>query len=277
MNFLKNKLLTIVLVLCLVFTVFVGITANRKGNTGIFQQVVTSAVAPVQKYVYIAGQRLSNMVYFVSSIAETRKENIELKSKLEEMNLKLVDYEKFKKENVQLNDLLGYKDKNKDMQSVSASVIGKVGENWFKTIVIDAGKSSGVAEGQYVVNGQGLVGVVSEVRYSTAIVTTILDEQVNIPAKISSNADSGLVVGTGANNGNRLCKITYLPPDTKTKVKDLIVTSNIITDKNKTVKENIIIGIVTSVEEEKTNLIKAAYFKPVVDFEKLEKVLVIKK
>jgi rod shape-determining protein MreC len=57
----------------------------------------------------------------------------------------------------------------------------------------------------------------------------------------------------------------------------MVVTSNIITDKNSIVKENIFIGTVTSVEEEKTNLIKAAYFKPAVDFMQLEKVLVIKK
>lgn len=277
MNFMKNKLLTIVLVLCLVFTIFVGITANRKGNTGIFQQVVTSAVAPVQKYVYIAGQRVSNMAYFVSSIATTRKENIELKNKLEEMNLKLIDYEKYKRENTQLNELLGYKNNNKTTESISATVIGKVGENWFKTIVIDVGKSKGVVKGEYVINGQGLIGVVSEVRYSTAIVTTILDERANIPGKITSNGDSGLVIGTDIDNKNRLCKINYLPPDTKTKVSDLVVTSNIITDKNSIVKENILIGTVTSVEEEKTNLIKAAYFKPAVDFMQLEKVLVIKK
>ena len=67
MDFFKNKLLTIVLVLCLAFTIFIGLTASRKGNIGAVQNVVNSAIAPVQKYVYIAGQRVSNMFYFISS------------------------------------------------------------------------------------------------------------------------------------------------------------------------------------------------------------------
>lgn len=277
MNFLKNKLLTIVLVLCLVFTIFVGITANRKGNSGIFQQIVTGAISPVQKYVYLAGQRVSNMFYFVSSIAVTRKENIDLKNQIQGLDSKLIDYDRFKRENVELNSLLGYKNKNTDTKYIGANVIGKVGENWFNLIVLDVGKNQGIKKGEYVISGIGLVGIVTEVNINSCKVATILDDKANIPGKISSNGDSGLVLGTDGTNADRLCVINYLPPDTKTHKGDLIVTSNTITDVNSLVAENVLIGTVTSVEEEKTNLIKIAYIKPAVDFSKLEKVMVIKK
>lgn len=277
MNFLKNKLLTIVLVLCLVFTIFVGITANRKGNSGIFQQIITGAVSPVQKYVYMAGQRVSNMFYFISSIAMTRKENIDLENQIQELNSKLIDYDKYKRENVELSSLLGYKNNNLDTKYISANVIGKVGENWFNLLVLDVGENHGVKKGEYVINGQGLIGQVTEVNINSCKVVTILDTKANIPAKISSNGDSGLVFGMDGGSLNNLCEINYLPPDTKTHNGDLVLTSNTITDVNSLVQENILIGTVTSVEEEKTNLIKIAYIKPAVDFSKLEKVMVIKK
>jgi rod shape-determining protein MreC len=277
MNFLKNKLLTIVLVLCLVFTVFVGITANKKGNTGIFQKIITGAVSPVQKYVYIAGQRVSNMFYFVSSIAMTRKDNIELKNKIKELNSKLIDYDRYKKENSELNSLLEYKNTNPGLNFISASVIGKTGENWFNQLILDVGTSNGIKDGEYVVNGQGLVGFISEASLYTCKVVTILDEKANIPGKISSTGDMGIVVGTNNSNEDSLCKINYLPSDSKTKKGDLVLTSNVVPEGSSLVQENILIGTVTMVDDEKANLSKAAYIKPAVDFLKLEKVMVIKK
>lgn len=277
MNFLKNKLLTIVLVLCLVFTIFVGVTANRNGNTGIFQQIVTGAVSPIQKYVYMAGQRVSNMFYFISSIATTRKENTQLRYEVQNLNTKLIDYDKIKKENTQLNSILGYRNSNPNTTLIGANVIGKVGENWFNLIILDVGESQGVKKGEYVVNGQGLIGQVTETSINTCKVVTILDEKANIPSKISSSGENGLVIGGNGTTSDRLCKIDFLPPDTKTRRGDLVVTSNIITDENSLVQDNVLIGTVTTVEEEKTNLIKVAYIKPAVDFSKLEKVMVIKK
>jgi rod shape-determining protein MreC len=277
MNFLKNKLLTIVLVLCLVFTIFVGITANKKGNTGVFQQIVTGAISPIQKYVYIAGQRISNMFYFVSSIATTRTENVDLKKQIQELKSRLIDYDRYKKENVELNSMLGYKNNNPNLMYINATVIGKVGENWFELLVLDVGKNEDVKTGEYVVNGQGLVGQITEVGINTCKVITILDEKANIPSKVSSTGEIGIVVGTDVSNINKLCKINYLPPDSKTKIGDLILTSNIIPEGSNLVQDNILIGTVTSIEDEKTNLIKAAYVKPAVDFMKLEKVMVIKK
>jgi rod shape-determining protein MreC len=277
MNFLKSKLLTIVLVLCLVFTIFVGITANEKGNNGMFQRIVTGTISPVQKYVYMAGQRISNMFYFVSSIAMTRKENIELRNQIVELDSKIIDYDKFKRENTELNSLLGYKNNNSNTNFISANVIGKVGENWFNLLILDVGENQWIKKGEYVVNGQGLVGQVTEVSFNSCKVVTILDNKANIPGKISSNADSGLVIGTDETSTDRLCEINYLPPDTKTHKGDLVLTSNTITDVNNLVQENVLIGTVTAVEEEKTNLIKVAYIKPAVDFSKIEKVMVIKK
>lgn len=277
MNFFKNKLLTLVLVLCLVFTVFIGITANRNENSGLFQQLVTGAVSPLQRIVYVAGQRVSNMFYYVSSIATTRKENIELKSEIQNLNSKLVDFDRYKKENIELSSLLHFKNSNANLTYISATVVGKIGENWFNELMLDVGTKQGVKKGEYVVNGQGMIGEVQEVNQNSCKVVTILDDKANIPGKISSTGETGLITGSEYVSTNKSCKINYLPPDTKTKAGDLVVTSNIITYGNDLVQENLLIGTVTSVEEEKTNLIEAAYIKPAVDFSKLEKVMVIQK
>lgn len=275
MDFFKNKLLTIVLVLCLAFTIFIGLTASRKGNVGAIQNIVGSVIAPVQKYVYIAGQRVSNMFYFVASISSTRKENMQLKSDVDKLNQKLLDYDDYKKENEELNKLLTFKNSHQNLTLKGANVIGKVGENWFDMFVLNVGTSDGVKNGQYVINAEGLIGKIIEVNKNTSKVITLLDSKANIPVQITSIGEIGMLSGYGSSSEGKLCKVDYLSIETKAKEGDTVATSNILSDADNLVPSDIIVGFVQRVEDEKPNLAKAAYIKPAVDFSKIEKVLVI--
>lgn len=277
MDFLKNKLLTIVLVLCLAFTILVGVTASRKGNIGKIQQAVSTVVAPIQKTVYAAGQRVSNIFYFISSIATTRKENMEFKKSIEELNQRLVDYDRYKRENDELNKLLQFKNTHANLTMKGGNVIGKVGENWFDILVIDIGENDGVKKGQYVINSSGLVGKILETTADTSKVVTVLDTKANIPSRISSTGDTGMVSGVDYQSSNEECEMTLLPVDTKAKKGDAVVTSNVISDPDAVVPADILIGYIERVEEAEPKLVSTAYLKPVVDFSRIEKVLVITK
>lgn len=275
MDFLKNKLLTIVLVLCLAFTIFVGFTASKKGNTGTIQEVLTSTIAPVQKYFYIAGQRISNIFYFITSISSTRKENTQLKLEVEELRKKLVGYDSFKRENEEINNMLNFKNSHPELTLKGANVIGKVGDNWFNIILLDVGELDGIHKDQYVINSQGLIGRVIETTSSTSKVITIIDEKANIPIKISSTGEVGMLTGVTSNGSKSECKITILPIDTKANIGDAVVTSNILNNENSVVPQDILIGFIERIEDEKPNLVKSAYIKPVVNFSRVEKVMVI--
>lgn len=275
MDFLKNKLLTIVLVLCLAFTIFIGVTAGRKGNTGGVQEIINSTVAPVEKFVYSAGQRIGNIFYFVKSISTTRKENIKLKSEVDKLNQKVIDYDRYKRENEELARMLEFKNAHPQLKLKGANVVGRVGENWFNMILLDAGEADGIKKGQYVITSQGLVGQVFEANKNTSKVITIIDDKANIPVKISSTGDEGMLKGVGAGIKESQCKINFLPIDTKTAVGDPVVTSNMLSDSETPIPADILVGFIERIDDEKPNLIKAAYVKPVVDFSRIEKVLVI--
>lgn len=275
MDFLKNKLLTIVLVLCLAFTIFIGVTASKKSNTGTIQEALTATIAPVQKYFYIAGQRISNIFYFISSISSTRRENADLKLEVEELRQKLVDFDRFKRENEEINNMLKFKNSHPELTLKGANVIGKVGENWFNILLLDVGEADGVHKNQYVINSQGLIGQVIETTASTSKVITIIDEKASIPIKISSTGEDGMLTGVSSNGSQSECKITYLPVDTKANVGDAVVTSNILKNESSVMPQGILIGFIDRIEDEKPNLVKSAYIKPVVNFSRVEKVMVI--
>lgn len=275
MDFIKNKLLTIVLVLCLAFTIFIGITAGRDGNTGTIQQIVNSAISPVQKYVYTAGQRIGNVFYYISSIASTRKENSDLKTKVDELNGKLVDYDRYARENEQLNSLLKFKDEHANLSTVGGNVIGRVGENWFQVIILDIGENDGIKVGQYVVNGSALVGKIYEVTATTSKVITVMDQSANIPAMIGSTGETGVVSGMGDSGSEAQCRMKYVPLTSTAKVGDAVVTSNIVSDESYTVPSDILIGYIESIEDDEAKLMKMVYLDPVAELSRLYKVLVI--
>lgn len=275
MDFIKNKLLTIVLVLCLAFTIFIGITAGRDGNTGTIQQIVSGAIAPVQKYVYMAGQRISNVFYYVSSIASTRQENSDLKKNIDELNRKLVDNERYARENEQLNSLLKFKEEHVNISTVGGNVIGRVGENWFHIIILDVGENDGVKEGQYVVDGSALIGKIYETTATTSKVITVIDQVANIPAMIGSTGDTGVVSGMGDAGSEAKCSMKYVPLTSTAKVGDAVVTSNVVSDENYTVPSDILIGYIDSIEDDEAKLMKVVYLNPVANLSRLEKVLVI--
>lgn len=279
MNFLKNKLLTIVLVLCLAFTVFIGLSASRGENTGVFQEVITTVVEPIQRYAYTAGQRIGGMFNYVTSLGSIKSENEKLTKEVEALNKNLIELDKYKRENDELKQMLTFKSnaENAKLNTVGAKVIGKVGENWFNTIIIDRGSKDGIKKGQYVITGTGFVGKVKEVSDSTSKVITILDEKVNIPIKISSTGESGMVSGVGTSSRDKQAKVRFIKLDSKIKAGDKIVTSNVLSSDDELAQENILVGTVTLVEEEQTNFIKVAYIKPEVDFSTLENVMVIVK
>lgn len=275
MDFIKNKLLTIVLVLCLAFIIFIGVTAGKRGNKGGIQEAITSVVAPVERYVYSAGQRIGNIFDFVKSISSTRKENIELKNKVDALNKKIVEFDRYKRENEELNRMLEFKNSNPKLKTKGANVIGRIGENWIKMIILDVGESDGVKKGQYVITSQGLVGQVYETNKNISKVITIIDENSNVPVKISSTGDEGMLCGVGGGIKEGQCKVNYLPIDTKVSIGDAVVTSNILNNSEISIPQDVLIGFIDRVEDEKPNLIKSSYLRPVVNFTRLEKVMVI--
>lgn len=276
MNFFKNKLLTIVLVLCLAFTIFIGLSANKGENTGTFQEVVSTALAPIQKYSYAAGQRISGVFSYITSIGSMKTENEKLQKEASDLKKKLVEFDKFKRENKELKSALKLKDANTNVNMLGANVIAKADDNWFYTFVINQGSNNGIKKDQYVVTGEGhFIGKIKEVSKNTSKVMSVLDEKANIPVKVQATGDTGIVSGIGVASTNKQAKVRLIPLESKVKVGDIITTSNITPDEDKVPYEGLIVGKVTKIEEEKKNFIKQLYIKPEVDLSKVENVIVI--
>jgi len=109
-------------------------------------------------------------------------------------------------------------------QRVSALVIGRDPDQWFKTVVIDRGSLSGVMKDQPVVTAEGLVGRVINVAPISSRVLLITDERHGAGAVIAQTANTRLV-GTLKGKDQSLCELRLIAAAGKLENGEQVITS----------------------------------------------------
>ena len=104
---------------------------------------------------------------------------------------------------------------------VTARVIADSGGGYVRSVLIDAGSEQGLARGQAVITGEGLIGRLTEVGGRAARVLLITDLNSRIPVKIEGAHAAAVLAG---DNSERPQLLYATAPD-RIKVGDRVVTS----------------------------------------------------
>ena len=153
------------------------------------------------------------------------------------------------------------------MTTLSAHIIGRNASNWYRALVIDKGAQDGIHAEMGVITVAGVVGRVVRVNPTTSIVLLLSDPNVAITGMIQTSRDEGIIQGTPQGN----IHMKYLPPLSPVKVGDAIVTSGLTDD----FPRGLHIGQIRQITKATTDLFQSGEVTPIVDFSKLEGVLVI--
>ena len=109
-------------------------------------------------------------------------------------------------------------------ERVSAMVIGRDPDQWFKTVVIDRGSLAGVKKDQPVVTAEGVVGRVILVSPISSRVLLITDERHGAGAVIAQTANTRLV-GTLKGRDQALCELRLIAAAGKLENGEQVITS----------------------------------------------------
>ncbi len=163
----------------------------------------------------------------------------------------------------------------------TANVIGADPVLWWKTITIDTGTGSGVAQGDPVVAPGGLVGDVTRVWSNGALVSLITSPDFSVGAMIESNSGSYGLLQPEVGNPTTLTLID-LPTSASNGLtnKQLVVTSGITDPNNKAIGSlyppGIPIGTVSSTNPQNSVLTsQTVQVTPLVDLQHLSVVQVL--
>lgn len=236
------------------------------------KQVSGFLITPIQKGINGFGSWLSGLTDNFEDAETLRRENKELSARVDtltEENSQLIqDREELRR----LRELFDLDEQYDEYEKVGARVIAKESGNWFQLFTIDKGSNDGIQPDMNVISGGGLVGIVTETGPNWATVRSIIDDNSNVSAMVSTTSDRCIIAGDlrlideGSLN---LLKLT--DAENKVHVGDKVVTSYI----SEKFLPGILIGYISELENDANNLTKSGYITPVVDFRHLQEVLVI--
>lgn len=153
------------------------------------------------------------------------------------------------------------------MTTLPARIIGRNVSNWYRAMIINKGDQDGIHPEMGVITDAGVVGRVVRVNPTTAIVLLLSDPNVAITGMIQNTRDEGIIQGTPQGT----IHMKYLPPLSPVQPGDTVVTAGLTDD----FPRGLQIGRIKQVTKADTDLFQLGEIDPIVDFSKLEGVLVI--
>ena len=264
----KNGIIGIITTI-VVLILLVILTNTKNSNLSYIENMADKLVNPIQNGLTFFKNKIHTNNTFFTNIKDLQNENEELKNKNSELEEKLREFESVKAENRTLKEYMKLTEKYADYKTVGADVISRDISNYSKTIVINAGKKSGIKENMTVIASEGLVGFVISATDNTAKVQTIVDSSSNTSSIISSSRES--VVCKGMLEGKNELKAVYIPTEAQIANGDTIETSGL----GGIYPKGIFIGKVNKVINGSNINDRYAIVDTGVNFNKLETVLVI--
>ncbi|MDD6505600.1 MAG: rod shape-determining protein MreC [Lachnospiraceae bacterium] len=270
-NRLSSKHFLLIMTLGCVGIFLLSLTFNISG--GPLNAVAGYVFVPMQNGINNAGSWLSRKVNDFRTLSEVLEENEQLKQQVADLT---VDNTSLKLEKYELENyrkLLELDEKYPAYEKVAASVIAMDSVNWFDSFTINRGSKDGIEVGMNVIAGGGLVGIVTDVGPNYAKVRSIIDDTSKVSAMVTSTQTNFIVSGNlqTVNSDGVITFSGLKDKDNQVSIGDQVVTSYV----SDQYQQGILIGYITTMEEESNNLTKSGTITPIVDFEHIQEVFVI--
>lgn len=255
----KFKILICIGALLLGLMTYVAVAA---GTQTLPEQLINTVTYPF----VTAANAISNGVNgFIDKLvnADTYKaRNDELRDLVTEMYGRTADYEELQKENEQLREMLGLKQKHEDFVfSEPCGIIARNANDITGGFTINQGSSSGLSLYDPVITSVGLVGRVTEIAPNYSRVSTLLSSQVNVGVYTLSGKTTGVIESSLASAENRRCLMSQILKDADINPGDVVVTAG----QSGLFPEGLIVGTVTEVYDDPNGLSKHAVIEPAED------------
>ncbi len=261
----KMVLIVGVIILITVNVILLSFTSKSQSTFGL-GRVGLSLVSPFQELVSRSIRFTRDIwehYFFLVSVAH---ENENLKKSLNQFVGKSNQWHEIDLANSRLRDLLNFQ-KAPTNKVVAAEVIGKDPSGWFKTVIIDKGKSDGLQKGLPVVLPTGIVGQVIETAGHYSKVMLVTDRNSAVDALVQRSRARGIIKGESADQ----CRFEFVLRKHDVQIDDTVIASGL----DGVYPKGLRIGRVADISQRNSDIFYEITVAPFVDYEKLEEVLVI--
>jgi len=259
-------------ILILLFVTSIAlITLDVRGSGPItrVRGVAHDVVAPIASAADRVFSPVGDWLGGVTRAGSLENENARLRNELEELRGNAAQNRAFESENEELSKLLDLP-YTEDSDAIAARVVSGSPGNFEWTVQIDRGTNDGVAEDMAVVSGAGLVGRVVDASSSRATVLLLRDPESGIAVVTESARTSGIAFGR---TGESTLTLDFVDSSVQVDEGELVFTSG---GDNSLFPSSIPVARVEKVEKNRGDLEQDIVLRPLVDFDSLEFVKVLR-
>jgi len=269
-SLINRKTATIITILLILAVIFMGITSGEREKVSVIERWIGNVITPIQRAVMTPIHGIQDRVYDIANFAQLNQQNQELEQSLIEKEQELIEARLSESELEELRGLqesLNFVSAADHGEPVSARIISKSHADWFNVFTINAGENHGIVQDGVVLSEKGLVGRVIEVGDNWARVMSISDSNSSVSFKVLRDANvEGIVQGSVTDS----LEGYLFDPRMEIEIGDQLVTSG-----QGIFPEGVLIGEVTEIGKSSEQLLDAVKVEPAVDFQKINRVLVL--
>ena len=262
-NKFPRSLQTIFLIILVLGFVLLALGGYLGGITTWFGQTSVSG----QTWLSERFMAISDFLTAPRDMASLQLRNSELESEVARLQTQIIELQQEVTQTEILSALVDFARTNPENSYKAATVIGRDPSPFLRYVIINVGANEGIVRGMPVVTQQGLVGRVDAVVAEASRVQLITDQNsaVNITLK-NSKTDAVMV---GSLNGD--LSLQMISHDVVVESADVVLTSGLGGD----FPPNLLVGQIVNISNIESELFQSASVQPIVDFPRVEYVLVI--
>lgn len=268
---IQKRLLTIIVVLCILACAMFGLRQNSITNIGY-------SAWTYLKYGLIQYplSSIGNAVNDFSNLWHAYDDNEYLTKQLAQQKNYQTAYEDERNKNKQLEALLEMKGGLGDAKTISVSVLERSGDSWLQTVTISAGKRQGVEKNMLVATSDGAIGLVDSVQTYTSAVQLLTSQHLNNDIAIKMSLEDGSSVEgvlQSYDTEKKAYRVSLFDNDAIVTKGQKVATSG----KGGNYPSGILIGEVKDVSLNDDSIISTVYVSPVSNMKSFDYCLVIGK
>ena len=252
----------------IIFLIAGGLVALALG--GYFSSasnVFTGSLVNIQSWFATRFTAVQDFLTAPRDMASLRQRNTELEAEVSDLQAQVIQLQQQVGETQVLAALVDFAQANPENSYRAAAVIGRDPSPFLHYVIINRGSNDGIRRGMPVVTNQGLVGRVDAVIADAARVQLITDPASTVNVWLQ-NAEVDATLG-GSVSGD--VTLDSIPQDANVQRGDLALTSGL----GGGYPPDLIVGQILNTRTRDFDLFQQATVQPVVDFNRLEIVLVI--
>ena len=257
-----------IIVICLCLLI---VSYRFSDSLGPVKSVAGNVITPMQVGINRIGSFFTSKLDYLKKVDDLIAKNKELTDKLNEVSYenKLLLQGKYELDN--FRKLYNLDQTYADYPKVAARVISKDTNNWYSKFKIDKGSDDGIKPGMNVMAGNGLVGIITKTGKNYADVRSIIDDSSNVRGMFLDNSETCTVKGNLKLLDEGHIEVTDIKKGSSIQDGYEVVTSYT----SQKYHPGILIGYVSGIKVDPSNMTESGYLTPAVDFSKLDMVLII--